>query len=78
MKKPSSSLNTRGRESKSQAVVSPKRVKGGSRNSRLQQVRGTKGTTDYMNNYFDFGSELLGFKADSMRRSRSEGTLGAV
>ncbi|PON80509.1 LRR domain containing protein [Parasponia andersonii] len=69
----SSSSHGRG----SQAVgVSPKHSRG--RHGRLPPSGGTKATTHSRHHYFDFGSKLLNFKPDlSMRRSRSEGTLGA-
>ncbi|GMY09987.1 dynein regulatory complex subunit 3 [Fagus crenata] len=69
-----SSSSTHGR--KGQAVVSPKRSK-----SRLGLLppMGTKATTHNRQHHFDFSSKLLNFGPDlSMRRSRSEGTLGAL
>ncbi|KAF4394380.1 uncharacterized protein LOC115699760 [Cannabis sativa] len=67
---PSSSALVRGSQA---AAVSPKRSKG--RHSRLPPM-GTKVTTN-RHNYIDIGSKLMNVKSDlSMRRSRSEGTLG--
>jgi hypothetical protein len=69
-----SSSSTHGR--KGQAVVSPKRSK-----SRLGLLppMGTKATTHNRQHHFDFSSKLPNFGPDlSMRRSRSEGTLGAL
>ena len=70
---PSSSAH--GRVSQA-AGVSPKPSKG--RHGRLPPS-GAKATTHNRHHYFDFGSKILNFKPDlSMRRSRSEGTLGAL
>lgn len=72
--KPSTSATYHGR--KGQAVVSPKPSRG--RHGRLPPI-GTKAPTTHRNHYFDFGSKLLGFRPDlSMRRVRSEGTIGAL
>lgn len=61
---------------KSQAVISPKRSKG--RHVRLPPS-GSKATTSHRHQYFDLGSKLLNFRSElSIRRSRSEGTLGAL
>ncbi|XVE49806.1 hypothetical protein DITRI_Ditri01bG0111300 [Diplodiscus trichospermus] len=61
---------------KSQATVSPRQSKG--RHGRLPPS-GTKATTNYGNHYLDIGSKILNFKSElSMRRSRSEGTLGPL
>ncbi|KAK0589460.1 hypothetical protein LWI29_014612 [Acer saccharum] len=63
---------------KSQAAVSPpKRSKG--KNLRLPPA-GTKATTTHRHNNFDFSSKLLHLQSEffSIRRSRSEGTLGAL
>lgn len=70
--KPSSS-STHGRK----AVVSPKRSK--SRHARLPPPpTGTKALAPHRPQQLDFASHL-GFKPDSfMRRSRSEGTIGAL
>ncbi|GAV80764.1 LRR_4 domain-containing protein [Cephalotus follicularis] len=72
-----SASSTQGR--KSPAVVSPKRSSRG-RHVRLPPApSGTKAVINRRHNYFDFGSKLLNFKSElSIRRSRSEGTLGAV
>lgn len=68
-----SSSSTHGR--KSQAVVSPKRSKG--RHGLLPPM-GNKATT-HNRQHLDFSSKLLIFRSDlSIRRSRSEGTLGAL
>ncbi|KAJ9686809.1 hypothetical protein PVL29_015590 [Vitis rotundifolia] len=71
--KPSSSA-THGRK----AVVSPKRSK--NRHARLPPPpTGTKATAHHRPPHLDFANHFLGFKPDSsMRRSRSEGTLGAL
>lgn len=70
--KPSSS-STHGR--KSQAAVSPKQSKG--RHGLLPPV-GTKAATHNRPHYFDFSNKLPNFRPDlSIRRSQSEGTLGA-
>lgn len=68
-----SSSSNHGR--RSQAVVSPpKRLRG--RHTRLPPS-GTKAATNNRHNYLDIGSKLLSLKSEfSMRRSRSEGTLG--
>lgn len=69
-----SSSSTHGRGS--QAAVSPKHAKG--RHGRLPPT-GTKAPSQSRHQYFDFGSKILNFSPDlSMRRSRSEGTLGAL
>lgn len=69
-----SSSSTHGRGS--QAAVSPKHAKG--RHGRLPPT-GTKAPSQSRHQYFDFGSKILNFRPDlSMRRSRSEGTLGAL
>ena len=69
------SLSTHGR--KSQAAVSPKRSKG-SRHGVLPPV-GTKATTHNRHHYFDSGTKLPNLRPDlSIRRSQSEGTLGAA
>lgn len=71
--KPSSSTTL---ARKGQAVVSPKQSR--SRHGRLPPS-GTKATADHRHNYFDFGSKLLSLRQDlSIRRSRSEGTLGVL
>ncbi|KAK4577415.1 hypothetical protein RGQ29_027780 [Quercus rubra] len=68
-----SSSSTHGR--KSQAVDSPKRSKG--RHGLLPPM-GNKATT-HNRQHLDFSSKLLNFRSDlSIRRSRSEGTLGAL
>lgn len=68
-----SSSSTHGR--KSQAVDSPKRSKG--RHGLLPPM-GNKVTT-HNRQHLDFSSKLLNFRSDlSIRRSRSEGTLGAL
>ncbi|XP_038713796.1 uncharacterized protein LOC120007559 [Tripterygium wilfordii] len=71
-----SSSSTLGR--KSQAVVSPKRSRG--RRVRLPPPpSGTKATTGDQHHHYDFGDRLLNLKSElSIRRSRSEGTLGAL
>ena len=74
--KPSSS-STHGR--KAVAVVSPKRSK--NRHSRLPPPpTGTKAAARHRPQQpLDFASHVLGFKPDSsMRRSRSEGTIGGA
>ncbi|XP_022742660.1 uncharacterized protein LOC111293881 [Durio zibethinus] len=69
-----SSSSTHGH--KSQAAVSSKLSKG--RHGPLPPS-GIKATTNHRNHYFDLGSKLLNFKSElSMRRSRSEGTMGPV
>ncbi|KAE8075806.1 hypothetical protein FH972_014493 [Carpinus fangiana] len=71
--KPSSSTHGR----KSQAAFSPKRSKG-SRHGVLPPV-GTKSTTHNRHHYFDSGTKLPNLRPDlSIRRSQSEGTLGAA
>ncbi|KAF3443784.1 hypothetical protein FNV43_RR13474 [Rhamnella rubrinervis] len=58
-----------------QALQSPKRSRG--RDGRLPPT-GTKATTQNRNQFYDIGSKILNLRADlAMRRSRSEGTLGA-
>lgn len=72
--KPSSSMNY-GR--KSQAVVgSPKQARGSNRHARLPPIVAKPVTHQQ---HLDFSSKLGGLRPDqSMRRSRSEGTLGAI
>ena len=71
-RKPSASTTVARR---SQAVVSPKRSKG--RQGHLPPI-GTK-ASNHNPYHIDFGSKLLNFKTDlSMRRSRSEGTIGVL
>ncbi|XP_031258736.1 uncharacterized protein LOC116128979 isoform X1 [Pistacia vera] len=67
------SSSTHGR--KNQTVVSPpKRPR--SRHVRLPPT-GTKATTSHRQNYIDLGNKLLNLKSElSIRRSRSEGTIG--
>ncbi|KAL5581862.1 hypothetical protein UlMin_014304 [Ulmus minor] len=61
----------------SQAVASPKRSKG-SRHGRLPPT-GIKTTTHNRHQYFDSGNKIQDLRLDlSIRRSRSEGTLGAL
>ncbi|EEF39679.1 uncharacterized protein LOC8266935 isoform X2 [Ricinus communis] len=68
------SSSTHGR--KSQALVSPKPSRG--RHARLPPT-GTKAITGHRHHYFDIGSKLLNLRSElSIRRSRSEGTLGAL
>lgn len=58
-----------------QALQSPKRSR--VRHGRLPPT-GTKATTQNRNQFYDLSSKILNFRADlAMRRSRSEGTLGA-
>uniref|UniRef100_A0A6P3ZP09 uncharacterized protein LOC107416969 n=1 Tax=Ziziphus jujuba TaxID=326968 RepID=A0A6P3ZP09_ZIZJJ len=61
----------------SQAVQSPKRIR--ARHGRLPPSSGTKATAYNRSQYYDFTSKILNFRPEdpSMRRSRSEGTLGA-
>lgn len=59
----------------SQALQSPKRSR--VRHGRLPPS-GTKATTQTRNQFYEFGSKILNLRPDlAMRRSRSEGTLGA-
>lgn len=76
-----SSSSTHGH--KSQAVISPKQSMPAPKQSKSRHGRpppiGTKAMTNNRHHYFDFGSKLLNFRPDlSIRRSRSEGTLGAL
>ncbi|KAK6253017.1 hypothetical protein QUC31_014737 [Theobroma cacao] len=69
-----SSSSTHGH--KSQATVSPRQSRG--RHGRLP-ASGTKATNNHRNHYFDLSSKLLNFRSElSMRRTRSEGTLGPL
>ncbi|WCJ37660.1 Outer arm dynein light chain 1 protein [Euphorbia peplus] len=60
---------------KSQGLVSPKQSRG--RHVRLPPA-GTKATSNHRHQYFEFSSKILSLKSESMRRSQSEGTLGAL
>uniref|UniRef100_A0A7N0TKG2 Uncharacterized protein n=1 Tax=Kalanchoe fedtschenkoi TaxID=63787 RepID=A0A7N0TKG2_KALFE len=62
---------------KTQAVVSPKVSRG--RHGGLPPPSGTKAVTSQKPSYFEFTNKLLSLRSDlAMRRSRSEGTLGAL
>ncbi|XVF44501.1 hypothetical protein PTKIN_Ptkin02bG0128400 [Pterospermum kingtungense] len=61
---------------KSQATASPRQSRG--RHGRLPPS-GSKASTNHRNHYLDLGSKLMNFKLElSMRRSRSEETLGPL
>lgn len=69
-----SSSSTHG--NRSQATVSPKQSRG--RHGRLPPT-GIKASTNHQNHHLDLGSKLLNFRLElSMRRTRSEGTLGPL
>ncbi|CAM8939699.1 unnamed protein product [Rhodiola kirilowii] len=62
---------------KTQAVVSPKLSRG--KHGRPLPPSGTKAVTSQRPSYFDLGNKFLSLRSDlAMRKSRSEGTLGAL
>lgn len=75
VRRPSPSSATHGR--KTQALDFPKRSKGRHGHGRLPPS-GNRATADHHHHYFDFSSKIQNLRSElSIRRSRSEGTLGA-